>query len=84
MNIDKLSFSVKLNTPMDVSDFIEQTSAINNSIDVTAIHNRYEVNGRSLLGLYSLNLSEPITIELTSEKIIDSDIVNRFNKWLVK
>lgn len=31
--------------------------------DITAISGRYVVDGRSIIGLLSLNLSQPITIE---------------------
>lgn len=39
--------------------------------DITCHSERYIVNGKSILGLYSLNLLEPVTIEVEGE---DSDV----------
>lgn len=39
--------------------------------DITCYSERYIVNGKSILGLYSLNLLKPITAEVEGE---DSDV----------
>ena len=44
-----------------VKEFV--THAMKCRRDVTAVSGKYRVDGRSIMGLLSLNLSEPIVIE---------------------
>lgn len=41
--------------------------------EVVAVSDKYRVDGRSIMGLLSLNLSEPIVIEYDEE---DSELLN--------
>lgn len=59
---------IKLNTIKDVDDFVSICNNCNNGyIDVK--QGRNIVDGKSKLGIYSLNLMEPINVETDSKNV---------------
>ena len=54
------TFKVKLHTIEDVKHFVTQSNAQLSDIDV--ISGRYIVDAKSLLGLFSLDLTKPVEI----------------------
>ena len=75
---------IELKTIQDVKDFIEISSKYHDS-DIVVKQGRYRVDGKSILGIFSLNLLEPIKV------IIDSDygnskisFYNSIEKWKAK
>lgn len=78
-----LRFKVKLPTPEDVKKFTQEAMKCPRSVTIKAIHNEYIVDGRSILGLLSLDLSKPITIELKGIGDI-SQYIKYFNGRIVK
>lgn len=82
---NKLEIKVSLNTSQDVKDFCFAASAMPRNISVKALHGDYIVDGRSILGVFSLNLSEPITAVFESVNEIDKEkIMKVFDLWIVK
>lgn len=80
-----LEFNVFLSTSQDVKDFCFAASAMPRNTLVKALHGDYIVDGRSILGVFSLNLSEPITAVFESENEIDKEkIMKAFNPWIIK
>ena len=71
---------IKLPTANDVKEFVNIAMMCTYQIDVK--HGRYIVEGKSIMGLFSLNLSEPLTvmIPMTANK---NYIKNAFKKWEV-
>lgn len=76
--------TIELKTIQDVKDFIEISSKYKNS-DIVVKQGRYRVDGKSILGIFSLNLLGPV------KAIIDSDHDNskisfydNIKKWKVK
>ncbi len=61
MNICK----VKLNAISDIRDFV--TAATNCESRVEAVSGRYIVNAKSLMGLFSLDLSKPVELRVHSD-----------------
>ena len=57
---------IKLNTIQDVKDFVEVSSIYHNS-EIIIRQGRYRVDGKSILGIFSLNLLEPIKVIIDSE-----------------
>lgn len=74
---------IKLNTIQDVKDFVEISSKYHDS-EIVIKQNRYAVDGKSLLGIFSLNLLEPVKVIIDSENN-NSKIVfyNNIKKWKV-
>ena len=76
--------TIELKTIQDVKDFIEISSKYKDS-NIVVKQGRYRVDGKSILGIFSLNLLEPVKV------IIDSDygnskisFYNNIKKWKVK
>ncbi len=73
---------IKLNTINDVKDFVEICNKFNCEVDIK--QGRHIVDGKSILGIFSLNLLEPVKV------VIDSDygndkiaFYNDIEKWVV-
>ena len=75
---------VKLIRPMDVSNFVAAASSCPKEIEIIASHGKYDVDARSIMGMFSLNLSEPITITMSGEINLLNTYSKAFNKWSVE
>lgn len=53
-------FQIRLSTMADVKTFVEEASAMDADVDV--ISGRYTVDAKSILGVCSLDLQQPLTI----------------------
>lgn len=53
-----------LRTPQDVKMFCNLMNTVPRNGSVIVEHNEYTVSGRSILGMFSLNLSEPVTLKV--------------------
>jgi len=56
-----MTINVKFKTPKDVGDFVN--SALTAPFDIIAGEGRYVVDGKSIMGILSLNLSNPVKME---------------------
>lgn len=67
----------------DVTCFVASNEFFDGTIDVVQKH--YRVNGRSFMGMCSLDLTKPIdvTIDTDNEKIAE-DYYKSLQKWSVK
>ncbi|NLF34673.1 MAG: HPr family phosphocarrier protein [Clostridiales bacterium] len=54
------SFSILLSSVADVKDFVDTISRFRCEVDVLA--GRYVVNAKSIMGLFSIDLSQPVTV----------------------
>lgn len=75
---------VKLIRPMDVSNFVAAASCCPKEIEIIASHGKYDVDARSIMGMFSLNLSEPITITMSGETNLVNTYSKAFDKWSVE
>ena len=64
-----IRFKTQLVSIDDVKNFVKSATAI--PTDVSVIEGKNIVNGKSLMGLFSLSLSNPITVEISDEKYLD-------------
>lgn len=63
-----------------VKDFVQQTSKFKGSIDITS--GRYIIDGRSLMGILSLDLSKPVAVCYAED---DAELVDvSLNKYFVE
>lgn len=58
---------VKLNEMKDVQQFVNKCGMFEE--DVLLLSGKYVINGKSLLGVLSLDLSKPIDIEIATDDI---------------
>ena len=54
-----------LNSINDVKDFVNTVSKYDFDVDLTS--GRYVVDAKSIMGIFSLNLSKPIKVEVHSD-----------------
>ena len=72
--------TIKLNDINDINCFFKGCEFYEGIVNVS--QENYVVNGKSLMGLYSLNLSEPIDVTIqTSNKNSEIDFYNFLRKW---
>lgn len=64
----------------NIGNFVATTNTINS--DVFAISGRYKINAKSIMGLYSLDLSKPVEIAF-DESVTDEEI-KRFDAFIAK
>lgn len=66
---------INLNSTKKIRKFIQTTRKFMSDINV--ISNKYVINGKSILGLYSLDLSKNILVQIESE---DENEILKFNE----
>lgn len=71
MKVEVLDIS--LNTIDKVKKFTKITNSFNCEIDV--LQGRYIVSGRSIMGIFSLNLTDTVTVEIESD---DDELIDKF------
>ena len=64
-NIIMKSVTILLNTINDVKVFVNMVSKYD--LDVDLISGRYAVDAKSIMGIFSLDLSKPIKVEIHSD-----------------
>ena len=74
------SMIIYLNKIDDITNFLKITN--NSSGEFYIKSDKYIVDGKSLLGLFSLDLSKPIILEY--DKTIDKDVIESLKKYEVK
>lgn len=79
-------FKVKLVTVRDVEDFVRVASSCSKGTEITVSHGKYITDGKSLMGIFSLNLSEPVDVEIksTENSSIISSLLSKFDKWRIE
>lgn len=75
---------IMLQTPQDVKNFCYSVSSLPRNVSVKVKHDTYVVDGKSILGMFSLNLSDPVTVVIESKDLLNSDEVDKiFYPWEV-
>lgn len=67
---------VLLNSIEKVKEFVQITSRF--ETDVLLKAGKYTVDGKSILGIFSLDLTEPIELQFDSEKRCDESIISEY------
>ena len=68
---------VRLSSIEAVRDFVEAVRKYDSEIDLSS--GRYVVDAKSILGIFSLDLSQPITVEAYSEDC--DDLMEKLKKF---
>lgn len=74
------SVEIRLSTIADVRDFVNIVSATD--IDVDLSSGRYIVDGKSIMGIFSLDLLSPI--KLTAHSDDTDDLFKALDKFIIK
>ena len=71
----KTKLVLNLNTLDKVKDFTNETNKFNSDIDI--IRDRYVIDAKSVLGIYIIDLTKPVTVKINSD---DKAEIARFNE----
>lgn len=74
-----MTAKIKLALAEDIKKFVNEARAFTSDINVRS--GNYVVDGKSILGLFSINTSNPIEIELVSS---DLEEIEKFNVMISK
>lgn len=61
------NFNIMLNSINDVKTFVNSVNKYDFDVDLTS--GRYVVDAKSIMGIFSLDLSKPIKVEVYSEDV---------------
>lgn len=61
------NFNIMLNSINDVKTFVNAVNKYDFDVDLTS--GRYVVDAKSIMGIFSLDLSKPIKVEVYSEDV---------------
>ena len=82
------TIKVKLETINDVNEFVRiMTFDKNSKFDADIQSERYLVNAKSIMGLFSLNLSEPVTLvihDTDTDETASAGLLKALDKFIVK
>lgn len=71
-------YKVKLNDTEKIKEMVRYLTNVEYSADLSS--GRYVVDAKSLLGIFSLNLSVPVTLTIHADKETCADFVNWLNE----
>lgn len=75
---------ISINTIEKAKEFVSICSKYHDG-DILAKQNKYAVDGKSILGIFSLNLVEPVKVIMDSENDNSKiDFYNEIQKWKVE
>lgn len=80
MKMDRVT--ILLNKIDDIKMFINEVSSVSFGNQIDLISGRYRVSAASLMGIFSLDTSEPIIMEYP--ELFKKVVANRFDRWIVK
>lgn len=80
MKMDRVT--IILNKIDDIKMFINEVSNVSFGNQIDLISGRYRVSAASLMGIFSLDTSEPIIMEYP--ELFKKVVANRFDRWIVK
>jgi len=73
------TFTILLKSINDVKDFVNIVNKYDFDIDLTS--GRYIVDAKSIMGIFSLDLSKPIKVEVHSDNA--DDFINEIKAFIV-
>jgi phosphotransferase system HPr-like phosphotransfer protein len=79
-----LEFQIKITYASDVGKVASAAMMIPGQIEVVAKQGHYVVDAKSVMGLFSLDLSQPLTIEMQSEYAANFEHYKEFfRQWFI-
>ncbi len=73
------TITIKLSLTEDIKDFVRITSKYNYDIDLRS--GRYIIDAKSILGIFSLDLSKPIDLDIHADNC--DDLVEDLKPFIV-
>ena len=73
--------TIQLNAINDVKDFVNKVMLFNYDIDL--VSGRYAIDAKSIMGIFSLDLSKPIDLNIHADGELD-DILAALEPYIIK
>ena len=73
--------TIQLNAINDVKDFVNKVMLFNYDIDL--VSGRYAIDAKSIMGIFSLDLSKPIDLNIHAENQDADNIIELLKPYLV-
>lgn len=77
-----MEFQVLLTSVADVKAFVDATTACPSEIDV--LSGRYVVNGKSIMCLFSIDLSVPVTVAVHGDGSAEAEFREKVERFIVR
>lgn len=79
-----VEFQIKVTYIKDVSKIVSIAMSVPGQISITVKQGKYVVDAKSIMGIFSLDLSSPITVCLESDYAVNYDYYKKqFAPWIV-
>lgn len=76
--------TLKFVTPLDVKLFCQATNTLPRNMGVYVPQDHVTIDAKSIMGMFSLNLSEPVEIQIIGKDTLDTEKINTlFAPWEV-
>lgn len=75
-----VSLNIMLNTISDVKNFVNTVSKYDFEVDLTS--GRYVIDAKSIMGIFSLDLSKPIKLDARCDT--DSKFLQEIKPYIIK
>ncbi len=73
------TFNIQLNSIIDVKEFVNTVNKCPYDIDLTS--SRYVVDAKSIMGIFSLDLSKPIKVDVHSDDC--DELMAELKKYMI-
>lgn len=73
---------VNLGDMNTVKKFVQKTSKLDCDMDL--VSGRYVVDGKSIMGIFSLDLSKPVELDIDAEGPILAQAIDELSEFIVK
>ena len=73
------NFNIMLHSINDVKTFVNSVNKYDFDVDLTS--GRYVVDAKSIMGIFSLDLSKPIKVEVYSEEV--GEFMNEMKPFII-
>lgn len=72
--------NIRINTINDVKDFVTLVTKCNYDVDL--VSGRYAIDAKSIMGIFSLDLSKTLEVRVHSDEC--DEFMNEIDKYIVK
>lgn len=73
--------NIRINTIEDVKNFVTTVTKCNYDVDI--VSGRYAIDAKSIMGIFSLDLSKPIDLNIHADGELD-DILAALEPYIIK
>ena len=74
---------ISLNSIDKVKSFVNEITKYDNDFDLDLVSGRYVIDAKSIMGIFSLDLSKPIDLNIHADGNVD-DILAALDAYIIK